>query len=483
MKQKLILSLFLFLLLAGVIAIYNRTRSSFETFQDNSEANRYLIKYFDKERKIRPQEDSTNVIYTNVAQYPTEKIADKLNAFDIKPPFYDFANLQASININVSESSKSTLSFLFILDKEIDESENESPSNDGRTDDTSRKVLVSSNYWYIELRNDFLTLVFNGKPIKSYVRIDKGQLYNVVFVFNEDENYIKFYVNGNMTILNTRDKGISLNEYRTQTIKLGLDKDNKYNFKGLLGGITYADNKEYTRDDICNYFRNCKLETTSCKYIPRGSSVTDCVKNCFGLCRPEMCMRKCLECNSNPPCEWLTATKSEELKSDSLDGLDANPPEAPKIRALPDNGTVLIDFAKPEENNAKILDYTIYIQEAFNKSAGVRINIMMGSNKNENEYLITNLKNGIYYNIGIKARNSIGTSDVSNVEVVSPNGPISRREISDSLLKSDNELLKDDDKIAIDSSICTLGLSPNKEGHALGMSRKSFVNEIRDLFQ
>ena len=47
MKQKLILSLFLFLLLAGVIAIYNRTRSSFETFQDNSEANRYLIKYFD----------------------------------------------------------------------------------------------------------------------------------------------------------------------------------------------------------------------------------------------------------------------------------------------------------------------------------------------------------------------------------------------------------------------------------------------------
>ena len=52
MKQKLILSLFLFLLLAGVIAIYNRTRSSFETFQDNDEANSYLIKYFDKERKI-----------------------------------------------------------------------------------------------------------------------------------------------------------------------------------------------------------------------------------------------------------------------------------------------------------------------------------------------------------------------------------------------------------------------------------------------
>ena len=100
-----------------------------------------------------------------------------------------------------------------------------------------------------------------------------------------------------------------------------------------------------------------------------------------------MCMRKCLECNSNPPCEWLTATKSEELKREPLEGLDANPPEAPKIRALPDNGTVLIDFANPEENNAKILDYIIYIQEAFNKSAGVRINVMMGSNKNENEYL------------------------------------------------------------------------------------------------
>ena len=64
-----------------------------------------------------------------------------------------------------------------------------------------------------------------------------------------------------------------------------------------------------------------------------------------------------------------------------------------------------------------------------------------------------------------------------------PQGPISSREISDSLVETDNEIMKDFYKdLNISQNSCNVIGSKNKEGHALDNMPPDFVDEIKDFY-
>ena len=466
--MNLLIPLITILLVILIILIVNKRLSGFLNKKENFETETNNIIYFNKKENIRPHPANTTVLYTNVNQIDLEIIKDKLEVYDRTnlPPFYQFDNRLASININTTKSLKSTLSFYFILNYDEDRLD----TLLGRT-----QILASSNYWSIIYKNGFISLVFNGKVIKSFVKIELRELYNVVFVFNQESKKIKLYVNGNLSYEDIEN----LSEYQTETIKFGSDKFNENRFIGLIGGITYLDNNEYSRDEICSLFRNCKLETTKCLFTATGTDITDCVKKCSGFCRPQECMNKCLECNDNIKCKWVI-NKDEVLEPSKV---DINIPNPPKIRVIPGDKKVFIDFKKPRDinnNEVQIDDYVIYIQEAFNKMSGIRIVLMDKANCDVCEHLITNLKNEVYYNIGVKSRNEAGMSEISNIEVVAPNGPISNKQISNTLIETNNELMEGI-KEDLDIELCNINIS-STNGHALSTMRKSFTEEVKELF-
>ena len=74
---------------------------------------------------------------------------------------------------------------------------------------------------------------------------------------------------------------------------------------------------------------------------------------------------------------------------------------------------------------------------------GIRTSVLSNPNCSVCEYLVTGLRNQVYYDIGTRAVNEVGISEMSNIETVAPQGPISSREISDSLVETDNEIMKD----------------------------------------
>ena len=72
---------------------------------------------------------------------------------------------------------------------------------------------------------------------------------------------------------------------------------------------------------------------------------------------------------------------------------------------------------------------------------------------------------------------------MSNVETVAPQGPISAREISDSLVESDNEIMTDFYKdLKISQNTCNVIGSKNKEGHILDSGIPDFVEEVKDFY-
>lgn len=465
--MNLLIPLITILLVILIILVVNKKINGFLNKKETFETEENKIIYFNKKENTRPHPANTTVLYTNVNQIDLDLIKDKLEVYNETnmPPFYRFDNRLASININTTKSLKSTLSFYFILDYD----EERLKTLLGRT-----QVLASSNYWSIIYKNGFISLVFNGKVIKSFVKIELRELYNIVFVFNQETKKIKLYVNGNLSYEDIDNLG----DFQTETIKFGSDKFNENRYIGLIGGITYLDNNEYSRDDICALFKNCKLESTKCLFTASGTDITDCVKKCSGYCRPKECMNKCLECNDNVKCKWVTKPKEEDID------VNINIPKAPKIRVIPGDKKVFIDFKKPkdiDDNDVQIDEYIIYVQESFNKMSGVRIIVMDKANCDVCEHIVTNLKNEVYYNIAVKSKNDAGTSEISNIEVVAPNGPISNKQISDTLIETNNELMEGITK-DLDEEMCQLNIYSTNRGHALSKIRKNFTEEIKEIF-
>ena len=99
---------------------------------------------------------------------------------------------------------------------------------------------MSSNYWYIDLINNSLRLVYNGIPVTSVVTIKPYTIYNCTIVIAN--NGINITVNGNDKI-----KKMTMPDLITKTVKLGSDKNNQNNFTGKMGGIFLRTNLKMMR--------------------------------------------------------------------------------------------------------------------------------------------------------------------------------------------------------------------------------------------
>ena len=148
-----------------------------------------------------------------------------------------------------------------------------------------------------------------------------------------------------------------------------------------------------------------------------------------------------------------------------------------------DEGKILLDWKKPDSTGGNIDSYVIVAYESFNRANGIRTSVLSNPNCSVCEYLVTGLRNQVYYDIGVRAVNEVGISDMSNVETVAPQGPISSREISDSLVETDNEIMKDFYKdLKINQNSCNVIGSKNKEGHILDSKLPDFVSEVKDFY-
>ncbi len=448
MNYKYSIVVFVLVILIVSTIVYLRQSETLENFQESDEVTKINI---ERSKNIIYQKNMDNdILYLNVNA--DEEIEGGNGTF------YLFNKANSSINVSNINSRNFTFSFFFKTLVSPDQS-------------SIRQVIASSNYWYVDLLNNTLRLVFNGVPVVSVVSITPNTIYNCVIVIAN--NGINIIVNGNEKL-----KKMDMPDLITKTVKLGLDKNNKNNFFGKIGGI-FLSKEPLTGDEICKVNNFCQFESTECSFVPYGLNTMECIKSCSTNCKSKECQEICLGCNDPDSCSWVERT-SENTNL----GSDADVPSPPKIRAISyDQGKILLDWKKPESTGGIIKSYIIIVYESFNRVNGIRTSVLSDPNCSVCEYLVTGLRNQVYYDIGVRAVNEVGISEMSNVESIAPQGPISAREISDSLVESDNEIMSDFYKdLKISQNSCNVIGSKNKEGHILDSGIPDFVEEVKDFY-
>lgn len=453
MNYKYLVLVFIVLILLVITVLYNKQRRELdvELFQTSNDINSDTRTQIEIAKNIIYQKNMGNdIIYSNVV------LDDKIPGNTEN--FYLFNKPNSSINVSNINSKVLTFSFYFMTLVSPEQS-------------NIRQVLASSNYWYIDLLNNTLRLVFNGIPVVSVVSITPLEIYCCVVVLTNTGIIIT--VNGN-----EQTKQIDMPELITKTVKLGLDKNNKNNFIGKMGGI-FISSEALSNDEICDVTNFCKFESTKCEFVPFGPNLTDCIKSCSTNCKSKDCQEICLDCNDPDSCEWVERT-AENVKL----GLDADIPNAPEIRVMAyDEEKVLIDWKQPVSTGGKIKSYIIIVYESFDRANGIRTSVLSNPNCTVCEYLVTGLRNQVFYDIGVRAVNDIGISEVSNIETIAPQGPINPVDISDTLVETDNQIMKEFyKKVKVNNNSCRVVAKQNKEGHVLDNELPDFVEEIKGYY-
>jgi hypothetical protein len=450
MNYKYLLLVFIVVILLVALIVYDRLNKR-ESFQNSEEENSDDSVSLALTKNIIFQKNMGNdIIYSNV-------VLDN-NIPDNTDRFYLFNRQNSSINITNINSKNLTFSFYFMTMVSPEQS-------------NIRQVLASSNFWYVDLINNTLRLVFNGIPVVSVVTITPLEVYNCVITLTN--NGIIITVNGN-----EKSKRIDMPDLITRTVKLGLDKNNRNNFFGKIGGI-FLTKEPLSNDEICEITNFCKFESTECSFVPFGPSITDCISSCSNSCKSKECQEICLGCNDPESCEWVEST-SENIRL----GLDADVPEPLEIRAIAhDESKILLDWKRPETRGGNIKSYIILVYESFNRSNGVRTSILSDPNCSVCEYLVSGLRNQVFYDVGVRAVNEVGISKMSNIETIAPNGPIDPVDISETLVETDNQIMKDFYKqLRINNNSCNVVAKQNREGHILDSELPDLVSEIKDFY-
>ena len=447
MNYKYLVLVFIVVILLLALIVYNRSQQQ-ENFQNDNLENSINIEQ--TKNIVRQKNMGNDIIYSNVV------LDDKIPGNTDR--FYLFNKNNSSINVSNINSKNLTFSFYFMTMVSPEQS-------------NIRQVLASSNYWYVDLINNTLRLVFNGIPVVSVVSITPLEVYNCVIVLTNSGIIIT--VNGN-----EKSKRIDMPDLITRTVKLGLDKNNRNNFLGKIGGI-FLTREPLSNDEICEISNFCKFESTQCDFVPFGPNITDCISSCSNNCKSKDCQEICLGCNDPASCEWV-----EETADNVKLGLDAEVPKAPEIRAVAHSDSkILLDWKKPVSTGGNVKSYIILVYESFNRSNGVRTSILSDPDCSVCEYLITGLRNQVFYDVGVRAVNDIGISDMSNIETIAPNGPIDPVDVSEILVETDDQIMKDFYKdVKINNNSCNVIAKYNREGHVLDSELPDFVNEIKDYY-
>lgn len=214
---------------------------------------------------------------------------------------------------------------------------------------------------------------------------------------------------------------------------------------------TTVTEKESTCNMIC---RNCnspqcwwvkqdeKKKNTSnvCAFVPWGPDKQACEDRCMNLedrdlwggdrCDQNECKQICDSCVDNDYCKWLDRdTSLDFLKPEETKSVDPNKPLKQKIRAIPGNRKIIIQWVTdeiPNDKNKKIIGYVVQYYKTFTQMDGIFTKNILNDildkdlyNKN-NTFMIDNLENGKNYSVSITAINQYGSGEQSNIVSVTP---------------------------------------------------------------
>ena len=355
-------------------------------------------------------------------------------------------------------------------------------------DITKIQILASSDHWRIQLKGNVIQLIMGGAILESSVRINKNELHHCTVTIGNDE--VNLYIDGNQNVLkhNVPDGFI------TKSITFGINMgQTTSNFNGAIG-VTKLDILQYRvldRDTICSLYP-CKNSVH--RFIPRGDSLQQCIEYAYSdkMCDQldleddiSKCQKEaqieCHNCNDTDNCLWL---REEDIKD--IDNPYAKEPNPPNIRCLGLDSKIKVDWVEPNDGGSKIESYMLIVYETGAKNKGIRFLQMTNGNNKNCEYVVTDLKNQIEYDIYVVAINKEGMSDLSNLGNAAPIGAVKSVDISPMLLASDSDIHKQAyEELAKEGSKlrCESALGPVTDGHILNdINRQSFANSVRQSY-
>ena len=347
---------------------------------------------------------------------------------------------------------------------------------------------ISGN-WKLEIYKSKCRFITNDEIISVDIPITTTEWF-LISISVTDSN-IKLFVNGTEA---TKSMSISA---KTKHIILGNDKTKKQPFYGYIGGIKV--NKAYiSRDNLCNMYLDkvssylfkskfCKeppkpniLEKpkiAKCLFMPKGDTEQNCVSTCkdYDNCSLDYCQKVCGNCIDRETCKWIPPPPTPPVDDSEPNFLPPYPPEI-KINAI--ESTLLVEWVRPYDGGTPITNYLVMVQESFNKPKGVKLSLAPDPNCTSCEYSINGLKPQTYYDVSVRAVNSEGMGKISNLVTVATKGVILNKDISSTLLESDDEIL---DKVKQQMNYGSQSCS-NQDGHILDIvgneTLADFINNI-----
>ena len=468
MKNKILFCNLLLLLIVIIVCYFLFKKNNFESF----ETQEYSIRNRNDSRKMSDLKNITeyikfpNPINTDINMVMLKMQQNSLFSLIRQPQnveknysfgFYFSPNNNTNDYQDVDGFIKGYSNLLgSSLDKEA--------SNDNE--------LIENETFNIDLKkaNDEAydyTLIINieGEKLEISEKDNDHLSFILIQVETDNEDFLP-----KATII-VNNKKFRLNLAKKETQKLSLKKitigdgnESGNGFDGFIGSIVLF-NKIIDNETLCKNF-NCDINCFEPDGKTYDGNVNGCIKDCMNSCDDiTKCQNICVNCEvdgqfwdkeeKKKRCPWL-----EDIKI-----MDMAIPEAPVIRGYPGDGSILVEWKQPFDGRSPISNYIVMYYESYNKKNGLQISISQQTDLELIEYEIKNLKNKTYYDIVIRAVNSLGIGKPSNIITIAPNGNIISNTNRNIFSELEDELDKKVDKMTQDY-ICNITQN-NNVGHTL----------------
>jgi len=322
-------------------------------------------------------------------------------------------------------------------------------------------IYSKSGNWSIDLSGKNCRAILDREMIISDQLIENNTWYNLAVSINSGG--LKIHING---IEN--NKALSYNK-KTKEIFIGSNKNQELHFNGYIGRIKVF-KRNLGKDELCHLSKLCKVlvedesDDGKCNFIPKGLTLKDCLTSCSGnkKCDYDYCQNVCKNCIDYENCKWIERPIIKDIITKKVQKHDV--PYAPEIRAIPMDKKISLEWAKPYDGGTPITDYLIMIHDSFNPEVGVKLSLSSDSECEQCNHIVSGLKNGVYYDVSVRAINNIGLGKISNQETISPNGLVEPNQVSNSLFETDEQLKKE---LMVSKRGCVNKNFENKNSHIL----------------
>ena len=351
-------------------------------------------------------------------------------------------------------------------------------------------ILKRNNDIRVEIMNNHIYVSYGSESKKMNTILTVDKLYHFILAIDDTNNTLKIYLDDELLEINNTTSNVQI-ENNKYTFQLGgqINATNMvYNgMNGYLGFIniydtmiSYSDFFETQTQEVKQITRDFKL----CKFIPKGNTKNKCESLCQKMdnCGKEYCQKICDECTDFNKCEWLPKPTQPPVISPP----EPDVPLPPKIKCFPGNNKIEVRFKKPNDNYSPIRQYLITSKKSYNNNGYVKLSTIDDKDCGETScrFVLSGLDNEDFYDINVKAINSVGMSNYSNTETIAPNGEKQPREVSSALLETDDEIKQQVlNDFNYDNSNCDSQAFPNYDEHVLdsidnNYNFSKFVNEL-----